>query len=134
MLLPPDQYYRPTRAAELREQAARLRRWQIGLGELRDWLALVILGGWCLLNLSWITAAGFKAAALFEVAWMYLIGSLIVAASLTNVAVLYDRLLVTPVSRRAVACEREAEALEREHQARHGTDPLPLAGEPPCLP
>jgi hypothetical protein len=126
-LLQPKQYYRPTRAGELRGQAARLRRRVSGLRTLRqigDKAAVCV----CLLPLPILFIAAPGAVAL------PLMLDALALGILTLVSGLCEAFVVPLLEGRALAREREAEALEREHQARYSTDPLPPAGEPPLLP
>jgi hypothetical protein len=103
-LLPPEQYYRPTRTRELREQAAQLRS---RANDLRNVGALVA-GCACLLLIP-----GFCIAPLTAMLFLLLF-SVVAEGMLMWIASI-------SLERRALACEREAETLEREHQARYGT-------------
>jgi hypothetical protein len=114
MLLSPDQYYRPTRAGELRQQAARLRHRQTGLRTFREVVALVLVGICSFLGLLLVFTAGVAGA------FLLVIVALVGAGILAIAAMLYETFLVWPLEYRALVCEREAEALEREHQARYG--------------
>jgi hypothetical protein len=87
-------------------------------------MALVVAGVSSLVGLRFVLTAGFDVTIL-------LIGAAVVGAGLLAIAaMLYEAFFVTPLERRALACEREAEALEREHHALYRTDPLPPAGKP----
>jgi hypothetical protein len=116
-LLPPEQYYRPTRAGELRQQAGRLRRRLDGLRDCREMAALIFGCGY-LLPILFLFSAPDIAALLIFIDVLGL-GMLAIASGM------YEAYLLTPLERWALACEREAEALEREHLARYGeTNPL----------
>src|SRR5437763_15196988 len=101
----PADYYRPARARELREKAARLERWSrrtVGL-----WLVSV-LGwvGWCFL------AYHFLGPVTGDAALSVLAG---VAAAFVVAA--------AGCSRGAVRFKNQAAALEAEHAARYGSLP-----------
>jgi hypothetical protein len=117
MLLPPDQYYRPTQARELRRQSARLQGWANGLRACREVGTLVFAGGWFLLTLLVLSGAPIEGAALL------IIGAVIGSCLLASIGILCEAIVVPPLERRVLRFEHEAEAMEREHQARYGTEP-----------
>jgi hypothetical protein len=112
MLLPTDEYYRPTRAGELREQAAQFRRWVTDLRDFRQ-VGVLTFGCACLLPILFLFSAPNVAAFL-------VFADVVGVGILAIISGLYEACLVTPLERRALACEQEAEALEREHQTRYG--------------
>jgi hypothetical protein len=111
MIIPEDQFYRPTRARELRRQAARLRDWLhgtrevigVGLGLFAAFSALI----WLLVPLQpEEKALGLCGEALLGLLALQIAGPI------------YWCWFVLPVRNRINHIEREAVTLECEHLAR----------------
>jgi ankyrin repeat protein len=121
MILPADQYYRPTRARALRRKAERLRGWHrlscdviaCARSAYRPFFFLCFLL-WAASGLFWGWVEGALALLMVSLPGCWLLGSLLTTGTRLTVA-LEDR----------IRCwDTEALALEREHQTRYGPGPL----------